>query len=409
MRDQKRSWGWICGIRAGGVGAALGFVLMVGVAKLTQAQTFTALYSFMGSPDGANPYGGVIRDFSGNLYGTTVYGGNLSCPGDDYCGVVFKVDPNGTETILHSFTGGSDGGNPFGSLAWDASGNLYGTAPYSGNVNSNCQDGCGVVFKVDASGTETVLYSFTGGTTDGCAPFAGVIRDKAGNLYGTAGGCGAFFNGAVFKLSPKGKETILHNFAGYLHGDGAYPSGGLLRDNKGNLYGLTGSGGSSDDGALYMLSKNGSESVLHSFIAGNDDGCTPEGTPAMDTEGNLYGTAVSCGSSGLGVVWRVNTEHIETVLHNFSGGSSDGETPYAGVIVDAKGNLYGDTMTGGTFNYGTVYKLNTKNKLTLLHSFAGTDGYSPMGGLIRDANGNFYGTTAGGGGDGNGSVWKMTE
>lgn len=185
-------------------------LLIAVVAAPANGQTLTPLYNFAGPPDGAQPYGSMIRDQSGNLYGTTYGGGLLTCmdasrpPG---CGVVFKVDPAGNETILHFFTGGTtDGEYSFAPLLLDQAGNLYGTT-VAGGTGSCDSPGCGVVFRIDAAGNETVLYNFLGGTTDGCNPAQGVVMDKNGNLYGTTQGCGASNHGTVFKIASSGKEV----------------------------------------------------------------------------------------------------------------------------------------------------------------------------------------------------------
>ena len=157
----------------------------------------------------------------------------------------------------------------------------------------------------------------------------------------------------------------------------------------------------------YKLSKNGTLTVLHSFTGGKTDGCDPLGTPAMDKEGSLYGTASGCGSSSGGIVWKVSNRGSETVLHNFAGGSADGALPYAGVILDAKGNLYGNTTRGGNFNVGIVYELS-KTTLTVLQSFGGSAGGFPYDNLILDSQGNLYGTAETGGFTGWGTVWKLT-
>ncbi len=377
--------------------AAIAVILGVGVitTQSAQAQTLTVLYSFTGSSDGGDPYAGLIRDATGNLYGTTDYGGS------SYAGVVYKVDTSGTETVLYSFTGGADGAYPFATLVRDPAGNLYGTTAQGGT------SGDGVVFKVDTNGKETVLHSFTGGK-DGIYPYSTLFRDSAGNLYGTTESGGVSGEGVVFKVSKTGEETILHTFTGGK--DGGEPLyTGFHVDARDNLYGVTSQGGTSGEGVLYKLSKAGKETVLHSFAAGTTDGCYPYGTPAMDKEGNLYGTTAGCGSSNLGIVWKVNKKGTETVLHNFAGGSSDGEYPVAGVIMDAKGNLCGDTSTGGASNFGIVYEVNRKGTLTLLHSFTGSpDGKFLDGGLIQDGKGNLYGTTLNGGTGGYGTVWKLT-
>ncbi len=383
---------------------ALAIVLVSGIiaTRSAQAQTFAVLHNFTGTPDGSLPYASLIRDKEGNLYGTTETGGASGA------GTVFKVNKSGKETVLYSFTGASDGANPFAGLLQDAAGNLYGTTANGGS------SGVGTVFKLSKAGKETVLHSFAGGTTDGCYPFGGLLRDTAGNLYGTTEVCGASGVGTVFKLTKTGKETILHSFAGG-SSDGEFPSfTSLLMDAKGNLLGVAEQGGTANLGVVYKLSKTQKITILHSFAGGASDGCDVFGTPAMDTAGNLYGTANACGSAGAGMIWKVNPKGKETVLHNFVPGPSDGSEPVAGVILDAKGNLYGSTYQGGSANLGTVYKLNKKGSITLLHTFTGPDGDYLYAGVLRDASGNLYGTTLYGGSgqectNGCGTVWQITK
>jgi uncharacterized repeat protein (TIGR03803 family) len=196
------------------------------------------LYSFTGGSDGAWPYGGVIVDGVGNLYGTTIEGGAHND------GVVFKVTRGGTESVLYSFSG-SDGMYPVAGLIIDAAGNLFGTTKQGG------KHGAGTVFEVTPDGTETVLYSFTG-AGDGAFPMSSLIRDKRGNFYGTANGGGAHGTGTVFQLSARGGiETTLYSFAG--GSDGAWPQASLIQDRSGNLYGTTSSGGSQSDGTVFKL------------------------------------------------------------------------------------------------------------------------------------------------------------
>ena len=380
---------------------ALVVVLVLGVVTIqsVQAQTFKVLFNFTGSADGESPYGSLVRDTAGNLYGTTEAGGASGA------GTVFKVNKSGTHTVLYSFKGGSDGANPYVGVIRDAAGNLYGTTANGG------ASGLGTVFKLTKTGKEKVLYSFAGGS-DGCYPYGGLLRDSAGNLYGTTEVCGASGVGTVFKLTNTGKETVLHSFAGG-SSDGEFPSfTSLLMDTSGNLYGVAEQGGTDNLGVVYKLSKSGKLKVLHSFAGGTSDGCDVFGTPFMDAEGNLYGTANACGSAHVGIVWKVSQKGKETVLHTFTAGSSDGAEPIAGVIMDANGNLYGDTYQGGSANLGTVYKLNKTGKVTLLHTFTGPDGDYPYSGVIRDSAGNLYGTTIHGGSgqqcqNGCGTVWKL--
>jgi uncharacterized repeat protein (TIGR03803 family) len=382
----------------GAAGAALAIVVLVvfaGATPSAQARVFHTLYNFTGGKDGGTPSAGLTRDSKGNLYGTTFWNGSSGW------GTVFKVDANGTETVLYNFTGGADGANPTAGLILDSKGNLYGTTEFGGSAN------WGTVFEIDPQGKETVLYSFAGGVADGCYPFQGVVRDKAGNLYGTTEQCGASAEGVVFEVNPQGVETVLHNFAGGAS-DGSSPvSGSLLRDTLGNLYGTTEMGGTAGQGVVYKLSKSRLK-VLHSFAGGTKDGCFPFGSVAMDKTGNLYGTASQCGASNNGVVWKLNKKGAKTVLHSFAGGSKDGMLPEAGVILDATGNLYGNTQEGGAGGAGTVYRLSSTRRLTLLHSFTGSDGQSPLGSLTLDAKGKLYGTTTGGGTGNNGTVWKLT-
>ena len=388
-------------IRRGAASTVLTLVVVLGLGIVTtqsaQAQNFTLLWSFAGDPGPGNPYAGLFQDTAGNLYGTT-YGGGTSG-----AGTVFKVSKTVKDTVLYNFCAYNCtvGYNPYAGLIQDTAGNLYGTTSQGGSSND------GAVFKLTKSGEETVLYSFTGGTTDGCDPEGGLLRDTAGNLYGTTYACGVSGYGTVFKLSP-GKtwtETILHSFA---YSDGANPYlTSLLMDAKGNLYGITSKGGGGY-GTVYKLSiKSKKFTLLYSFTGGTADGCYSSGTPLRDTKGNLYGTSEACGSSNLGIVWKLSKQGKETILHNFAGGTSDGANPYAGVIMDA-GDLYGTTYAGGASGLGTVYELKSKRTLTVLHSFAGSDGENPYAGVIRNPKGDFYGTTFTGGSGGFGTVWKLT-
>jgi uncharacterized repeat protein (TIGR03803 family) len=350
-----------------------------------QAKTYKVLYTFAGVPDGETPYAPLIQDPAGNLNGTT-YGGGLSGSG-----TVFKVDASGNETVLYSFTGGADGSNPYGGVIRDAAGNLYGTTYVGGK-------GAGVVFTINTSGQESVLYSFTG-RTDGGYPRAGLVRDGKGNLYGTTegGGLPSCECGVVFKVHTNGGETVLHSFANV--GDGAYPYAGLIRDSHGNLYGTTSGGGlsSCECGVVFKLDNNRNETVLHNFV-GVVDGKTPYGPVVLDSKGNLFGTTYG-GLFGLGTVFKVNANGKETVLHSFGGGTGDGEYPVGGLVRDATGNLYGTTISGGHSQvYGVVFELNQTGTETLLYDFqGGTGGRIAEAGLLRDPTGNLYGTTKGGG------------
>jgi uncharacterized repeat protein (TIGR03803 family) len=359
------------------------------VYKLDPAGNETVLHTFTGA-DGAYPYAGVIRDAAGYLYGTTQLGGSRNQ------GVVYKVDPAGHETVLYRFTGGADGGFPLtGVIQRDAAGNLYGTTQYGGTANA------GVVYKLDLTGHQTLLYTFTGGA-DGGNPQAEVVGDFEGNLYGTTYHGGYRGYGAVYKLDPAGNQTVLHSFTSTQ----ASPTAGVIRDSAtGDLYGTASTGGGGG-GMVYKLDATGHETVLHSFGA-VPGGSKPDAGVIRDASDNLYGTTTSGGARGFGVVYKLDPSGHETVLHNFTGGA-DGGVPYAGVIRDAAGNLYGTTALGGTVGNGVVYKLHPTGHETVLYRFTGgTDGSQPYAGVILDSAGNLYGTTPFGGTAGNGVVYKL--
>jgi uncharacterized repeat protein (TIGR03803 family) len=374
------------------------------VGQSAKATTFSVLWNFTGAGDGGNPNGGVIRDAIGFTYGTTSSGGF------GY-GTVFKLNPSGTLNVLYSFSGGADGADPYGGLVRDAAGNLYGTTPSGGNFTSACNfggnDGCGVVFKVRPDGIESVLYAFTRTGGDGAFPTAGLVLDGAGNLYGTTqSGGGAFDAGTVFRVDKNGREKVLHSFTG-TRGDGARPLAGLVRDAAGNLYGTTvNGGGPANYGTVFMVDKRGKEKVLYRFGASGLHGANPFGTLVRDKKGNLYGTTLYGGAS-YGTVFKLASTGKQTVLHYFGG--ADGANPVGGVIRDAKGNLYGTTQVGGASGNGIIFKLGPSGKETVLHNFGGADGAYPNAALLRDVLGNLYGTAGGGGADGFGVVFNLTH
>jgi uncharacterized repeat protein (TIGR03803 family) len=319
------------------------------VYKLSVAGKLTALYNFTAlKGDGQAPYYGTLfRDSKGNLYGTTIAGGvhDQFCPLG--CGIVFKVDPNGKETILHTFTNtAGDGTNPNAGLVQDSSGNLYGT------TTSNGTSGSGIVFKVTASGKETVFYSFTGGT-DGGNPQAGLVIDSKSNLYGTTGVGGAGFAGTVFKLDPSGVQTVLYAFTGGT--DGGYPAAGLILDSAGNLYGTTQFGGAFGFGTVFEVAPSGTETVLYSFTGGADGASPQFANLVRDGAGNLYGTTPGGGAHYVGIVFKVDAKGVETVLHTFN--HADGSWPGGTLALDSKGNLYGTTYFGGAYGGGVVFKI----------------------------------------------------
>jgi len=370
---------------------------------IPSAASYSLFYSFKCAPDGGIPEAGLVEDASGNLYGTTDLGGVYGY------GTVFKLTPSGTETVLHSFAGApSDGAYPyFATLTLDSAGNLYGTTPSGG------ESGEGVVFKLTPAGAETVLYSFSGGS-DGGSPRGGVVRDGSGNLYGTTFWGGALGFGVLFKLNPSGTETVLHSFASSAT-DGGNPDAGPIRDSAGNLYGTTAHGGSFGNGTVFELSASGSETLLHSFADYPSDGALPfDSVLLRNSSGNLYGVTYYGGRTGDGAVFEVNAAGEETVLLNFDGGSGGGN-PYDGLAQDADGNLYGTTENGGSApcgyqGCGVLFKLSPAGQETILHSFdlSLADGAYPFGGVIRARTGNLYGTLSAGGPSSCGAVFKFS-
>ena len=370
-------------------------------ASPAQAQTETVIYSFNGYPDGAYPQSGLVSDAAGNFYGTTENGG-VGYLTYGY-GTVYELSPNvgggWTENVLYRFTGGTDGAYPIGPLIVDSEGNLYGTT-YQGGAN-----GYGVVFELSPVGpnwTETVLYSFASGT-DGANPENGLIMDPAGNLYGTTshGGNGL---GVVFELSPSPDgwtEQIIYSGAQ-----------GLTMDGAGNIFAVGGM-------TLFELSPNDSggwtPTVIHTFYGGTKDGYGPDGTVALDKAGNIYGTTFYGGLQASGTIYKLTYSKkkgwTEKLLFSFKGGKG-GLYPYAGVVLDPAGNLYGTTIGGFKTDAGTAYELALVGKaayrIKILSYFTGANGSVPMGRLILNSAGNLYGTTSGGGNYRAGAVYQIT-
>ena len=297
----------------------------------------------------------------------------------------------GTESVLYFFKGGTtDGQDPGGGLIMDGAGNLYGTTAGGGT------NGYGTVFTINAAGTESVVYSFKGGTTDGDSPFGQLVMDSAGNLYGTTSGGGANGDGTVFKITAAGTESVLHSFVGGTT-DGQQPIAGLVMDSAGNLYGTTSFGGENDDGTVFKISAGGTASILYSFKGGTTDGKVPDSGVIMDGAGNLYGTTSMGGANGDGTVYEISAAGTESILHFFDGYPTDGQLPWAGLIMDSAGNLYGTTTEGGDNDDGTVFKVDAAGTESILYSFKGgiSDGQGPFSSLIIDGFGNLYGTTEG--------------
>lgn len=381
------------------------------------AQTATILYSFTGGKDGANPKSQLVLDKTGNLYGTTTAGGANGQ------GEVFELTPSlrgGWQIeILYSFQGSADGSLPAAGVIFDKQGNLYGTL-YNG-----CALGHGGVFELSPAGggvwTKKLLYSFTGGN-DGGQPVGSLIFDKAGNLYGTTPLDGADGQGVVYELSPNSdgtwSETVLHSFVAFSTTDGSGPGGSLAIDSAGNLYGVTVQGGSANLGTVFEVSPvsggGWTETLLYSFLGGNDGSGPATSNVLVNPTGTaLFGTTTTGGSANEGTVFEMKKTANgwkEKVLYTFPGGANGGN-PYAGVIRDSKGNLYGTTASGVFGAGGVVYELapatGGKWTETVLYTVDGA-GNGSYAGLVFDKSGNLYGTTEFGGPSVAGDIFQVT-
>jgi uncharacterized repeat protein (TIGR03803 family) len=342
------------------------FVFMCGLAlamlapfDVAHSASFEVLYSFQGGSDGAASNAGLFADSQADLYGTTSAGGGTGCGGTG-CGTVFKLSSNGKEKVLHAFCSVqncTDGANPYASLIADQNGNLYGTTVLGGGTGCG-GPGCGTVFRISPHGTEKVLYSFCVLTScaDGERPYGSLLVSEDGVLHGTTSFGGANGGGTVFSLRLDGKEKVLYSFcsSGGMCFDGVTPMGNVVADVQGNLYGTTAAGGFSADcfGTLFKLAKDGTETVLIAFDL-STVGCTPGSSLIADRKGNLFGVAPSGG--------------IDCSPHGC----------------------------------GTVFKLAPDGTATALYDFTGgSDGAGPSTGLVADKQGNLYGITGGGGGTG---------
>ena len=369
------------------------------------------LHRFAGGNDGGTPAGALVSDAKGNLYGTTIYGGAHNE------GTVFKLTRSGQgwrETVLHTFGNAGDGSLPYGALIFDNAGNLYGTTDGGGIVQKYCPSGCGTVFELtpisDGLWKEKVLHRFDWSKGDGSGPLAGMIFDQAGKLYGTTsegggGVCGGNC-GTVFELTRshggRWTERVIYSFSGQ---DGEYPASNLLLDRAGNLYGSTSFGGPAEAGVVFKLAPASggqwNETVLHAF-AGGSDGSIAGGLNFRAGEDGLYGVTEAGGVHRCGTFYQLTESQgnwTETVLHAFR--CQDGQYPTASLVPDRAGNLYG-TANGSRNDPGVIFKLSRASggnwEEHVLYRFTGHEDGEFPGGLIFGADGNLYGP-AGGGGD----------
>ncbi len=373
-------------------------LVVVFAIPFASAQTLTVLYSFSGGTDGGQPYSQLTPDPAGNGYGTTAVGGDMNaCPGVG-CGVIFEIDRTGVYHVLYTFAGGTDGANPWSGLLRDAAGNLYGTSEAGGSA------GFGTVFRLSPNGQKTILYNFQGGT-DGAYPFGELITDGQGNLFGTTYKGGLDDNGTVYKLSSSG-EAVLYKFKG--GADGQNPYAGVVRDFGGNLYGTSFGNGLNGYGTVYQLTTSGQERVIHAFTGGTDGGFPYYGSLTGEAGVGLFGTTSFGGAHNyFGTVFKVDLNGSYSVVYSFTGGP-DGGQPNASLIRDASNNLYGVTIGGGAMGHGTIFKIDPSGNESVLYSFqGGTDPANPQAPLVRDGAGNLYGTSVGGGSFGQGTIFRL--
>src|SRR5579863_4424009 len=397
-------------------------LLLFGAVPSWSGAKYRVLHAFGLGNDGGGVWSSVTLDKAGNVYGTTSGGGTYNG------GTVFRLTP-GTdgrwkEAILHSFGGGNDGAGPFGGLIFDPHGSLYGTT-ITGGAHER-----GVIFElVPGQGrwTENILYNLCGrpGCSDGGDPWGNLMMAPGDRLYGTG-----FVVFELSPTSGGWVETALHNFTGK-HSDGYLPQAGPIRDAAGNLYGTTELGGGSkecDDGCgtVWELSPPApgsptggwTEHILHRFGVGDNLAFPGPGQLAMDPQGNLYGGVLG-GKYRAAVIYKLSPVSTtsgadeawqETVLYNFKGGP-DGDFP-AGVILDKAGSLYGVCGAGGAYGEGTVFKLSPRSdgtwKFTLLHTFTGYDGFNAVANPTLGPDGKLYGTAESGGPHGGGVVFQLT-
>jgi uncharacterized repeat protein (TIGR03803 family) len=399
----------------------LALALPVLLAQSAQAQSYKVLYNFTGGQDGAYPEAGVTLDGGGNLYGTTYQGGSSNR------GSVFKLAHKGsgwTLSPLYSFTAGRDGSAPIARVVFGPDGSLYGTTQFGGR---NCGVGCGTVFNLKppvsickailCPWTETLLYKFSGGS-DGANPGYGDLTfGPTGDIFGTTYFGGNNAQGVVYELtfqSGKWTENAIYRFIGT--NDGGNPYSSVVFDGAGNLYGTAYAGGADGHGTVFQLTPSLSgwtENTLYAFQS-SSDGASPFGGVVFDNAGNLYGGASGGGAGSGGTVYELmpsNGSWIFSVIYSFTG-SAYLPGPYDSLTMDAAGNLYGTTFKDGAHSAGSVFKLTPLNggwTETDLYDFSGgADGGIPYGSVSIDANGNLYGTASHGGTNGYGVIWEIT-
>jgi len=381
-------------------------LVCLGIATSAKAATEKTLYSFKNDGvDGTNPEGALVSGSGGFFLGTTAYGGSAGF------GTVFKVNPQGVESVLHAFTGtgvGGDGYSPRSGLTAMGNGLFYGTTAGGGAY------GYGTVYSITQAGAYSIIYSFTG-NADGSNPYSGLVRGKAGVVYGATEYGGAGFSsagfGTIYTIAA-GVQSVVYSFTG--GDDGGHPVGTLVVDKAGNIYGAASAFGHFGAGVVFRLTPGGVFKALHSFLGGVD-GSDPIGGLAIDSAGTtLYGTTNRGGAASIGTAFKIvlGAPPVFTTLHSFAA-SPDANLPTTELAFDGAGNLYGTTGLGGDQDAGAVYKIATDGTESVVYSF------SPVGGtqdgpaaavLVKGSISSpiFYGTTDSGGVNNKGAVFKLT-
>lgn len=378
---------------------AMVLIFLVVVAATTAAfgQSFSVLYNFGAHPgDPLRPQasGVIAQGRDGNFYSTTPKGGSSQIC--HHCGTVFMITPTGHLTVLYSFDG-FHGGSATAGLTLAKDGNFYGATEGGGTLLT------GTAFRITPQGGQpTVLFNFTAGKY-GADPQAPPIQGKDGNFYGTTEyGGKSLTGGTVYKLTPAGKITILHQFS--YPDETSAPVAPLLQATDGDFYGTTsGRGTSAPFGEVFKITPQGKLTPVYIFKG--SDGAFASAPVIQGSDGNFYGTTVFGGASNKGVVFKLSAGGKLTVLHQFKG--SDGAHPYAGLVQAADGNFYGVASKGGSNNVGTIYRITADGTFTLLHNFDGAHGANPSVTLLQSTNGLLYGDTRAGGKFGSGIFYSL--
>jgi uncharacterized repeat protein (TIGR03803 family) len=368
----------------------------------SSAQTFTPILSFDGT-DGSDSISGMAQGRDGDLYGTTQQGGSHSA------GTVYRIATNGHLVTLHNFcsaTSCTDGSNPSAALVLGTDGNFYGTTFGDGNITNCGAPGCGTVFKITPAGKLTTLHNFcsVSNCQDGANPYAGLVEGADENFYGTTSAFGTGSLGTIFKITRGGQLTTLYTFGGM---DGASPYGQLIQATDGNFYGTTSAGGTAGDGTIFRMTSAGSLTTLHNFSG--KDGSTPYAGLFQSLQGiihkplgDFWGTTSSGGVNGEGTLFTISFSGKLDTLYNFcqEKDCADGAAPYAGVVMDNTGAVWGVTSGGGSADLGMLFYTTDGHILVLVHSFCTTascaDGLQPQAAMVQHTGGTLYSTTPNG-------------